>query len=74
MRIQIFFTGFANDGISCESYFAVHVLLELLSGDRSYYAHTDTNYNTKSLFYQLMIGINIFKAFGIYIIDGILHM
>ena len=35
------FLGCAKDGASCDSEFVVHVLLEILDGNISYYSHTN---------------------------------
>ena len=64
------FLGCENDGVSCDSIFVLSVLTDFIRGRRNYTTHNDTNNDTKSSRYQLVVGGKNSKTIVIYIIDS----
>ena len=64
------FLGYSNDGVLCDSEFVLSVLTNFLKVKRKFTAHTNTNHNTNSLRYLLVIGGKNAKNIGIYLIDS----
>ena len=64
------FFACANDGVSCDSESMLILLTSFIRGEQDYTAHTDTNHNTNSSRFQMVIGGNNTKTIGIYLIDS----